>query len=79
MNTEEFVAMTMAFADHAIFIGVADSSTSSQAFGDAREELRRHLHDSYTAAKLKAFADGMAYQKKRERATQVPQRAKVAE
>jgi hypothetical protein len=55
MSTDEFVAMTMAFADQMAIMAPA----AGQPFLQAREELRRHLIDSAAAISLTAYCDGM--------------------
>jgi hypothetical protein len=59
MSSAEFVSMTLAFADH---MARTASSQNHSAYIQAREELTRHLHDSYAGIGLHAFAEGMAHQ-----------------
>ena len=60
MSAAEFVSMTMGFADHMARLAASQNHSD---YIQAREELTRHLHDSFNATRLHAFADGMRYQR----------------
>ena len=65
ISADEFVHMTMAFADvMASSKSIAAMDGNTKPFIAARDELRAHLIDSAAALQLEAFCDGVNHANK---------------
>jgi hypothetical protein len=64
ITADEFVHMTMAFADKLAKDAATAHSMGVAPYLQSRDELRAHLIDSAAALQLEAFCDGVAHANK---------------